>query len=162
MHISRSNVLCLIVGAAVGVGAFSILSGSKDLKAAPQSDRTKKFTMSVAPADELGQTQAVFAIDFLQGQIVGGIINNQTGKYTHKYFRQLNADFGLDPNTPEPEYAIVGCRANLAGNNMSKGILHVGEKSSGRIIAYAFSYSTRPPARVQPLTPLDTLQFRQQ
>lgn len=162
MHISRSNVVSLIVGAAVGIGAFSIFAGSRALKAAPQSDRTKKFTMTVAPADQLGETHALFVIDFLQGQVVGGIINNQSGKYTHRYYRQLNADFGLDPNTPEPEYAIVGSRASLAGNNMSKGIIHIAEKTSGRVIAYAFSYPNRPTARPLPLTPLDTLQFRAQ
>lgn len=162
MHISRSNILSLIVGAAVGIGAFSILSGSKDLKAAPQSDRTSKFAMTVANADELGQTSAIFVIDFLQGHVVGGIMDNQNRRYTHKYFRQLNADFGLDPSTPEPEYALVGCRASLAGNNMSKGVLHIAEKSSGRVIAYGFAYPNRAPNAPMPLVPLDTLQFRQQ
>lgn len=159
MFISRSNILCLIIGAAVGVGAFAILADSKPLKAAPQTDRTKKFAMTVCPADQLGQTNAIFTIDFLQGHVVGGVVNNQSGKFTHRYYRQLGQDFGVDPNTPEVEYAIVGTRADLVGNSMSKGIIFIGEKSSGKIIAYGFAYPNRAPQQPMTLTPLDYFQY---
>lgn len=162
MFISRSHITCLIVGAAVGIGGFSLFSPASATPLKAQStDRTSKFAVASVPADVIGESHAVFVLDFFNGTLVGGVINNQTGKYTHQYFRKLSLDFALDPNTPEPEYAIVGTRGNLQGNNMSKGIIHVAEKSSGKIVAYAFEFANRAPGRVQALQPIDFMQFRE-
>ena len=62
----------------------------------------------------------------------------------------------------KPEYAIVGTRANLNGNQIGKGILHVAEKSSGAMIAYSFNFPNRGnPNQILPLTVLDFVQFRE-
>ena len=125
-------------------------------------DRTSKFAVATCPADFNGESEAVFVLDFLNGTLTGGVINNQTGKYQHRYYRQLAADFKVDPNTPEPEYAIVCTRGNLRGNGVSKGIIHIVEKSSGAMIAYGFNFPTRAnPNTPLPVTVLDFVQFRE-
>lgn len=162
MFISRSNIVCLVAGLAVGIGGMLVLSGAKDLKAAPATDRNSKFAITTCPADQLGLTEAVFVLDFLNGTLHGGILNNQSGNYTHRYARQIAADFGINPETTEPEFAIVGTRGNLRGNNMSKGVLHVAEKSSGKVVAYSFIFPNNAnPARPMVLTPLSFFQFRE-
>ena len=162
MTISRSHLICLIVGAAVGIGGSLILVPSgKELKAAG-TDRTTKFALASCPADITNEREAVFVLDFLNGRVVGGIINNQTGKYTHRYYREIAADFKLDPDTPEPEYAIIGTRANLQGSGIGKGVVHIAEKSSGAVIAYGFDMPNRAnPNRVMGLKVLDFIQFRE-
>lgn len=163
MSISKGHLACLIVGAVAGIGGSSFL-GSSDaalLKAAT-TDRTSKFAVASCPVDLLGEREAVFVLDFLNGTLMGGVIDNQTGKYMHRYFRQLNADFKVDPNTPEPEYAIVGTRGNIQGNGVGKGIVHIAEKSSGGMIAYGFNFPNRAnPNNVLPLAVLDFIQFRE-
>lgn len=163
MSISRSNLICLIMGAAVGIGgAFVAMPSSKNVLKASTTDRTSKFAVATCPVDLVNEREAVFVLDFLNGTLVGGVMNNQRKVYTHRYYRLLGADFGVDPNTPEPEYAIVGTRANLQGNGVSKGIIHVAEKSSGKIVAYGFSFPNQAnPNQPMPLTPLDFIQFRE-
>ena len=161
MSISRSNLICLIVGAVVGIGGSTLLIPSSELKATT-TDRTSKFAVATCPADVLGEREAVFVLDFLNGRIIGGVIDNRTGKYAHRYYREIAADFKVDPNTPEPEYTIVGTRANLNGNNIGKGILHVAEKSSGAMIAYGFNFTNRGnPNQILQLNQLDFIQFRE-
>ena len=161
MSISKSNLLCLIVGAAVGIAGFSIIAPSNQPLKAAATDRTSKFALASVPCSDIGDAEGIFVLDFLNGTISGGVLNNRTGKYSHRYFRQLGADFKLDANTPEPEFAIVGARADLQGGGVAKGVLHIAEKSSGLVIAYGFNYSNNAPSRVQPLTPLDALQYRE-
>ena len=162
MSISKSNLVCLIVGAAVGVGGMLVVAPSETKLKAASTDRTTKFAVATCPADITNEREAVFVLDFLNSRIIGGIIDNRTGKYLHRYYREIGNDFKLDPNTPEPEFAIVGARANLSGN-FGKGVVHVAEKSSGAMIAYAFNMPNRPnPNNTLGLEVLDFIQFREQ
>lgn len=162
MSISKSNLMCLIVGAAVGIAGFFVIAPSDQPLKAASTDRTSKFALASCPCSDIGDSEGIFVLDFLNGTITGGVLNNRTGKYSHRYFRQLGNDFKLNANTPEPEFAIVGARANLQGGGVAKGVLHVAEKSSGLVVAYGFNYSSNNvPNRVQPLTPLDVLQYRE-
>ncbi len=161
MSISKSHFAFLIAGAVIGIGSSLFFKAAEPLKAAT-TDRTSKFAVATCPADFNGESEAVFVLDFLNGTLTGGVINNQNGKYQHRYYRQLAADFKVDPNTPEPEYAIVCTRGNLRGNGAAKGIIHIAEKSSGAMIAYGFNFPTRAnPATPLPLTVLDFVQFRE-
>lgn len=163
MSISRSHFACLIVGAAVGIAGMFIVAPSETRLNAASTDRTSKFAVATCPADITNEREAVFVLDFLNSRIVGGVIDNRTGKYLHRYYREIANDFKLDPETPEPEFAIVGARANLQGNQIGNGVLHVAEKSSGAMIAYSFPLPNRPnPNNVQTLNVLDFIQFREQ
>lgn len=162
MSISRSNIVCLVAGLAVGVGGMLVFSSPKDLQAAPATDRNTKFAITSCPADQLGLQEAVFVLDFLNGTLHGGIMNNQNGQYTHRYARQIAADFGINAEAVEPEFAIVGTRGDLRGNNMSKGLIHIAEKTSGKVICYSFVFPNNAnPNRPMALTPLSFFQFRE-
>ncbi len=162
MVFRKSHIACLILGLAIGAGGMlAVTVMQPDPLLASTTDRTSKFAMATVQAEALGLNEGVFVLDFINGTLVGGVINKQTGKYTHRYFRQISQDFGVDPNNPEPEYAIVGTTTDIQGNNAGKGILHVAEKSSGKMVAYGFLYPTRPTAAVMALQPLDVLQFRE-
>lgn len=140
-------------------------------------DRDSKFAMATVPVTagvsggvagvpgpgSLG-LEGVFVLDFLTGRLQGAVINNRSGKFTHAYFRNVAADFQVDPQA-EPHYAFLGATANLPGSRgvtPAAGVIYVAELTSGKVIAYSFPYreSNRPLPPVE-MTPMDFFQFRE-
>ncbi len=167
---SRNTVFVLFVGAAIGFGTHAIIRPSV-LIAAPQSGTkaggggssggSAQFGVTVAPADDTGRVNGVFIVDQLQGHVAGGVLDNRTGKYRHRYFRRINADFGIPDSGPTPVYTVIASRADInLRNGLGKGVLHIAEKHTGRVIAYAFAFPNNAnPNTPLPLFPLDTMQF---
>jgi len=140
-------------------------------------DRDSKFAMATVPVTAgIGggvaglpgpsslPLEGVFVLDFLTGRLQGAVLNNKMSKFTHAYFRNVAADFQVDPKA-EPHYAFLGGTAALLakrGIKPASGVIYIGELTSGKVIAYAFPYqeSNRIMRPVE-MTPIDFFQFRE-
>ena len=127
-------------------------------------DRNNKFAVATCPVNFTNTVEAVFVLDFLTGQLQGRVLNPTVGKFMHSYFRNVAADFSVDPKA-EPQYTIVAGQATLTSKGRqtnATGVVYIGELTSGKMICYRFLYTdTRVPLPTQPLLPLDFFQFRE-
>jgi len=102
-------------------------------------------------------------LDHLTGIVRGGVLNSQTGSFTHTYTHNVAADFKVNPATPNPKYAIIGAPAVVksgAGGTPANGVLYVAELTSGAVIAYGFM-TPRGRGATMPLVRLDGFAFRE-
>lgn len=122
-----------------------------------------RFAITTVPTLN-GNAEGVFVLDFLTGRLQGAVLNSRSGKFTHAYFRNIAADFGLDP-TAKPHYVIVSGNVNLPAQGraqIAEGGLYIAEMNSGLVVCYAFSFTyNNIPSAPQQLIPMDRFQFRQ-
>lgn len=157
-----TQLLWLVAGLVGGLCIASMWPGEP--AKAVTTDRNSKFALATSEVSFAGTSEAVFALDFLTGRLTGGILNNRSGKFTHAYYRNVAADFQLDPKI-DPTYAIVTGRCQLPGARgvtPAQGVVYVAELTSGKVAAYVFPYKESnqplPPAE---LTPTDFFTFRE-
>lgn len=128
---------------------------------APVANGNDKFTMVTVLTQETGNQEAVFVLNHLTGLLVGGVINDQTGKFAHRYVQNVALDF--QAASREPKYAIVTGPANLrasGGVAPAFGVIYVAELSSGAVIAYGMPRPTnRNAGATMELVRLDAFQF---
>ena len=133
------------------------------------ADRAEKFAMLTVPVKDVqfagvrDHLEGVFVLDFLTGQLKGAVLG-KTGRFTHAYFRNIAADFQVDP-AATPHYAIVQGNAQLPSQGratMATGVIYVAELTSGRVAAYGFVYNdTNRPVGPIALARLDNFAFRE-
>lgn len=131
---------------------------------AATNDRDSKFAMGTCSVSLADNVEGVFVLDFLTGRLQGAVLNPNTGKFMNAYYRNLAADFGVDPKA-EPHYVFVSGKASLPSRgrlSAAQCAIYVGELTSGKVIAYWFPYNVprRKMAPVQ-LQVLDFFQFRE-
>ncbi|MBW3541701.1 MAG: hypothetical protein KY476_15645 [Planctomycetes bacterium] len=156
-----SRTAWLVLGMMAGLGV-SFLWPHEPTKAAV-TDRGDKFALATVPVKDItiggfrDSLDGVFVLDFLTGRLTGGVLNNKTGQFWHRYFRNVAADFNVNPEVT-PQYAIVSGTTGLAGRGgvtPANGTIYVAELTSGKIIAYTFPYAEArgpiPPIEMQPL-----------
>lgn len=105
------------------------------------TDRSSKFALVTAPAGS--EMEGVFLLDFLTGNLQGQVLNTRIGEFTRSYFKNITADFELDPKS-EPQWAVVSGMGKLAagrGTSWGTSLIYVAELTSGRVIAYGFPYT---------------------
>jgi hypothetical protein len=128
------------------------------------TDRDSRFAMTTCELSNLSDVEAVFVLDFLTGQLQGGVLNPRTGQFQYTYSRNVAVDFNIDANA-EPHYAIVTGKATLPQTGRiqhAQAVVYVAELSSGRVAAYAFPYTqSGRVAAAMAMTPLDSFQFRE-
>ena len=161
--ISRQKLGWLMSGLLAGVFLAQIWPHEPAM--AVTTDRDSKFALTTCDIAPLGTAQGIFVLDFLTGQLRGAVLNSRFGKFTHFYFRNMAADFNVDPKA-EPHYAIVTGTGNLPaakGVTPATGVVYVAELTSGKVVCYSFPYQTtnRPVKNVIPMLPLDSFSFRE-
>ncbi len=159
-HILRSTMM-FAAGAFV-MGAATYFWPQPEIKASV-ANGNDKFTMVTVPLTETGEIEGVFVLNHLTGQLTGGAIYSQTGKFGYSFMHNVAADFQTSKKTPEPKYAIVSGTANLqssGGVQPAFGVIYIGELSSGAVIAYGFPRPTnRNAGSAMPLVKLDFFKF---
>lgn len=154
--------MLLALGIAGGLG-IAHFRPSEPLRA-DQVDRSSKFALLTTPVAFTEATEGIFAIDYLTGQLSGAVMNTKVGRFTNFYFRNIAADFNVDPKT-QPSYCVVGGRGTLPGAGgltSATSIIYVGELTSGKVVAYGMPYrESAAPLPPVPLTPVADFQFRQ-
>jgi hypothetical protein len=163
-HSPEARTLWLIAGVAAGLCLSFVWP--HEPTAAATALGSDKFQMVTVPVVQLGVPggthEAVFVLDKLTGKLTGAIISDQSGKFSHAYFRNLAADFKL---AREGDYVVVTGAAGLPSQGrtpMANGIIYVGEMTTGKVAAYGFPYaaSNRPVPPIA-LTMLDFFAFRE-
>ena len=156
----NSSVLSFAAGALLAA-AVAVLVSPRPAQA-PVAAGSDKFSMVTVPMLENGVPEGVFVLNNLTGALVGGVINEQTGKFNYRYLHNVAVDFQTG-NTPDPRYCMVTGPANLrssGGSQPAFGVLYIAELSSGRCIAYGFQRPTsRNAGATMPLAILDAFQF---
>lgn len=128
---------------------------------APVVSENDKFSMITVPMVETGQVEGVFVLNHLTGVLSGGVLNEQTATFTHKYMHNVAADFKSVAKSPK--YAIVTGPVALPGSGNAApafGVIYIAELSSGATIAYALPRpSNQNAGEFLPLRKLDFFQF---
>ena len=160
---SQHKIVWMLTGLVAGLGIAQFWP--HEPVAAATADRDSKFGMVTCPVSFVDGSEGVFVIDYLTGELKGGMINARVGKFTNFYYRSLAADFNVDPKA-EPHYVMVsgrrGQNVGQGGLTISAGTIYVGELTSGKIVAYTFPYrELRAPAPPVQMTPMDLFQFRE-
>jgi hypothetical protein len=136
---------------------------------ATTGDRAQHFSMVTIPVSDavngiINPLDGVFVLDFVTGQLRGGVVNRQTGKFASFNFRELAKDFDVNPNQV-PEFCMVTGYAQLpnqAGKPMSSGMIYIGEFNTGKVVAYTFPWMEKGGGGPLQMTPMDVFQWRQQ
>jgi len=128
--------------------------------ATDRSDRFAVTTVDVGP----GTPDAVFVLDFLTGRLTGALLNPTSGVFTNFYFRNVAADFIVDPNV-KAKYAMIpgaGVLNSGGGVTTASGVIYIGELASGKLVAYRFPFrnSREPLNDILPLEPFAFYSFR--
>jgi hypothetical protein len=160
---SDSRRVWLVVGLLAGLAIANFWPHEQAYAVA--TDRDAQFALCTLQVSIIDPIEGVFVLDFLTGSLKGAVINRTTGMFTAYYFRNLAADFGIDPKL-EPHYAMVGGQAQLpaAGGGLTpaSSLIYIGELTSGKVIAYAFPWRESPaPNPPIPVEPVANFQFRQ-
>lgn len=161
---SETRMAWLLCGIVIGLAVA--LYWPSEPAMAEAVDRSDKFAMCSVQT-QLGNSEAVFVLDFLTGRLVGGAYLAQTSTF-QTYARNIAGDFKIDAGTPA-QYSIVpasiavqaGGTAGGAGTPAS-GSLYVGEMNSGKVVLYGFLYrSSGKPGPTIELIPLGIFPFRE-
>lgn len=124
------------------------------------------FAVCTTPMD--GNTEAVFVLDFETGDLAGGVLNSNTGKFTSAYRHNVLNDLGFKPGqVKSPRFLLVPGTASFsgnAGNRMARSVLYVTDASTGVTAAYGISWAPQQATAAGPvmgeIRPLDVLRPR--
>ncbi len=161
-HYGERRFLWLTIGVICGMCLSYFWPHEPALAVATDRDGDR-FAITTA-GTKAGNAEAVFVLDFLTGRLTGAAINSRSGKFTYAYYRNLAADFNVDP-TAKPHYVIVSGTVSLPNQGraqIANSAVYIGEMSSGMVICYAFPFIlNNAPVPPQQLMPIDRFQFRQ-
>ena len=155
------RMVWLLLGVLTGLGLSTFWPAETvQAVATDRADRFAVTTVDVGP----GTPDAVFVLDFLTGRLTGALLNPQSGVFTNFYFRNVAADFIVDPNA-KAKYALIpgaGILNSGGGVTTASGVLYIGELTSGKLMAYRFPYrnSREPINDLLPLEPFAFYSFR--
>lgn len=161
LPVADSRWLWMGLGLAAGLVLAQLWPGEPALATA--TDRSDQFAVSVGPSNISQPSDAVYTLDFLTGDLKGAAINASTGKFTQFFYRNVLADFGLDPQV-KAKWTMVAGNTTLnssRGVTVAPTVLYITELNSGRVVAYGYaSRETQVVLPPQPFIPLDTFRFR--
>jgi hypothetical protein len=112
--------------------------------------------------------EAVYMLDGLTGELNGGVINNNSRKFTIRYvYNNVVKDLGAD-TVKNPKFLMVTGELPLTqgrGTRMGRCVLYIAELNSGYVVAYGAPWDATRYASMQvttvPLVPLDRFKYRE-
>lgn len=129
----------LIAGVAVGL-AISMFAPSRNVQAVA-TDTGENFAICTGSAD--GDTEAVFTLDFLSGDLRGAVINPVTKTFAAGISRNILKDLKIEQGKT-PKFLMVTAAMDLrsiGGTQMGSSVVCVAELNSGMMGIYAYPYS---------------------
>ena len=150
---SRPSVVLAAGALAVGLLAGSLLPSTPPPAAArplPQvqavgSLAADAFAACTTPID--ATTEGFFILDFLTGDLTGGVLNPQANaaKFTRVYSSNVLKDLSLVPGqVKEPKFLLLAGRMNFAGpggNALAQSVLYVTDVATGVTAAYGIPWN---------------------
>ena len=125
-------------------------------------------SISVATGWVTDSVEGIFVLDHLTGNLQCWVMNSRSGEIGGVFRGNVTAALGLQAKA-DPDYVIATGRFDFSnfreGNfKYAKCICYVGESSSGKILAYSFTYDPTTGARGLPqlgdLNLIATIPFR--
>jgi hypothetical protein len=159
-------VTCGFVAGTVGSRAGSGLM-SLPVAHAITSMANEKFAVCTTTMD--GVTDGFFLLDFETGDLTGGVLNQNSAKFTVAYRQNVLKDLGFKPGQVKaPQFLMVPgliSFAGNAGNQFAQSVIYVTDASTGVSVAYGIPWTTQGsngPTRggVLDLKPLDVARPR--
>lgn len=155
---SERKIAWLIAGVGLGVALATYWPNEQQAFGAPTAVSGDKFAMCTVETN-IGDTDAVFVLDFATGRLIGGIYNRQIGAFSSPMIRNIAQDFGLKS---QGKYVMatgfVGAQSQ--GVQPAAGGVYVAELTSGQLVLYGFANTVRQGAVPQQLTPLGNFAWR--
>jgi hypothetical protein len=132
--------VCLAGGVAIGL-AIGMLWPQTPLHAVA-TDRVDNFALATGPLDD--DTEALFYLDFLSGELKATALSPITRKFFASYNANVVNDLGVDVRN-NPQYLMVTGNSVFrrgAGNvQPGNSVVYVAELTSGKVAAYAVPWS---------------------
>lgn len=162
-------VACLAVGAIVGWGVASRQPLPTAFAITAQADET--FAICTAPIDAANGIEGVFILDFLTGDLTGGVLNAASGTFLTSYKWNVLNDLGFQAGQAKnPKFLLVSGHAELRPNprfgrrQMARSVIYVTDCTTGATAAYGIPWSPQQGNASSPivseLVPLDVARPR--
>ena len=134
-----------------------------------QSDET--FAICTAPIDAANGIEGIFILDFLTGDLTGGVLNAATGTFLTSYKWNVLNDLGFQAGQAKnPKFLLVAGQAELRPNprlgrrQMAPSVVYVTDCTTGTTAAYGIPWSPQQGNASKPvaseLVPLDVARPR--
>lgn len=127
---------------------------------ADSTESSSKFALCTCQTT-VGNSEAVFVLDFVTGRLVGAAHNTQTGEFTQSWVHNVAADFNAGDDA---EYIMVpGIVAiqSTAGATPASGGIYIAEINSGLVNLYGYNYLQGNRVGLgQPMVPIAQFPFR--
>lgn len=161
--VTVASLMGLVVAAFSAGGFVGRDTVSFDLPRAQAMTALSDDSFAVCTTSIDGNIDGVFMLDFETGDLTGGVLNQNTAKFTTSYRYNVLNDLGFKPGqVKEPRFLIVPGRASFAGNagnRMAQSVLYVTDVGTGVTVAYGIPWSPQqassPKAVMAELIPLD-------
>lgn len=162
---SNRSAIWLLVGLIGGFGLATLWPAQPAQAVA--TDRSDHFAICTVDVG-FNNPEAVFVLDFLTGRLYGGCLNQQSGQFTNRYFRNIAGDFvaeGASGKAGKPKFAIIPGATYMnsaTGGTTSTSVIYIAELTSGKVNCYNFQYSrTTERLPVQTINPVSQFSFRE-
>jgi len=148
-------------GAGLFVGRGGVSATSLPVARAMSSLVDESFAVCTTSMD--GMTDGFFLLDFETGDLTGGVLNQNSAKFTVSYRHNVLKDLGFKPGqVKNPRFLMVPGRIAFtgnAGNRVAQSVIYVTDAATGVTVAYGIPWSAQQGvggrAGVAELTPLD-------
>jgi hypothetical protein len=157
-------VIACAVGCGLAVGGWWRPEPPKALAVATAVQDS--FAVCTAPVGD--DMEGVFILDFETGDISGGVLNQNTAKFTVGYRHNILRDIGFKPGkVKNPKFLLVSGQVAFLGpeaNKLGQSVLYVTDVATGVTAAYGVPWTTTAAtgvaAGVSPLVLLDVVKPR--
>ena len=139
-HLVQNRFLWLGLGLLAGL----VVSGALPHSPAQASASSQLDNLVISTGTVDGDGEGVFILDALSGDVMGWVLNPNTGTFTAGFKYNIVKDLGIDP-TKSPKYVMVTgtqqFRRGAGGAQPGGCVLYVAELTSGKMIALGFPWN---------------------
>jgi hypothetical protein len=143
------NTFASLAAIAVAVWVGSLLGRSgPDIMGMPVAKGMTAMggeTFAACTASIDGVSDGFFLLDFETGDLTGGVLNQNSAKFTVAYRHNVLKDLGFKPGG-SPKFVMVAGRmvfGGTASNRMAQSVIYVTDASTGVSAAYAIPWSSQ-------------------
>ena len=148
------------------VGGFHNRASQETPIFAVASHGSDTFALATGPIDD--ETEGIFTLDFLTGDLKCRVLNRRTGKFAAAFEHNVLNDLGVEPGKKNLEFAITTGVANfLRGGGASRpanSVIYIADCNSGNVAAYSLMWNRNLASAVRPqagpMALLDTFKGR--
>ena len=158
--------LLAVVAVGLGLAVGGWLRGEPLRAHAAAAAVEDSFAVCTTPVGD--GMDGLFMLDFETGDVSGGVLNQNTAKFTVGYRHNVLKDLGFKPGkVKNPKFLLIPGHVNLLGpqaNKLAESVLYVTDVSTGVTAAYGVPWSTSAATGagtgVNPLLLLDVVRPR--